>query len=162
MALTHGTGTYIAMAFMPMLSLPSPIGFGGTGALTPLVEAGAGVRLTTAMAGVDIPVIGAVVTGVAAGAVTGDITIMEVIIPDTIPDGVAVAPIVDIGLATAIIMIDVRWVALSAVEIITIQPHVVRYITVEQEREEAVGVIPITSLHVEVAPTVVLGLRAEW
>lgn len=112
MALTHGTGTYIAMAFMLMLSLPSPIGFGGTGALTPLVEAGAGVRLTTAMAGVDIPVIGAVVTGVAAGAVTGDITIMEVIIPDTIPDGVAVAIglviLIQIALTVEVVIMEIR------------------------------------------------------
>lgn len=164
MALTRGTGTYIAMAFMPMLSPLSLTDFGGIGVLTPTVVAGASALVHLTMAGADIPVIGVVATaagmaaaGVAAGAATGDI----IITADTIPVGVAVVPIVDIGLVTAIIMIDVQWVALPAVEIITIQPHVVRYITVEQEREEAVGVIPITSLLVEVAPTVVPVLRAE-
>lgn len=158
MGLTRGIGTYIVMASMPMLSLLSLTDFGGIGVLTPTVVAGASALVHLTMAGADIPVIGVAVTGEAAGAVTGDI----IITADTIPVGVAVVPIVDIGLVTAIIMIDVQWVALPAVEIITIQPHVVRYITMEQEREEAVGVIPITSLHVEVAPTVVLGLRAEW
>lgn len=160
MALTRGTGTYIAMAFMPMLSPLSLTDFGGIGVLTPTVVAGASALVHLTMAGADIPVIGVVATAAgmaAAGAATGDI----IITADTIPVGVAVVPIVDIGLVTAIIMIDVQWVALPAVEIITIQPHVVRYITVEQEREEAVGVIPITSLLVEVAPTVVPVLRAE-
>lgn len=99
------------MAFMPMPSLPFPIGFGGIGALTPSDPVGALAGAPLTMAGVDtIPVI-----GVAAGAAIGDITIITDTIRDTTPVGVAAETT---GQATPLIQTVVGTVAAIRIRIV--------------------------------------------
>lgn len=114
MAATRGTGTCTPMGYMHTLSLLSAIAFGGIGASTLTVLAGASALALLIMPAA-IGAAGMAATGVAAGVAIGDITTTTDIIPDgaaavTIPVGV-----VEAGTATGCIPIVARRAALIQV-----------------------------------------------
>lgn len=106
MVATRGIGTCTAMGYMHTLSLLSAIAFGGIGASTLTVLAGASALVLLIMPAA-IGAAGMAATGVAAGVAIGDITTTDII-----PDGVAAVTIqvgvVEAGTATGCIPIVAR------------------------------------------------------
>ena len=118
----HGTGTYILMECMLMLSLLSLTVCGGIGVITPTD----GVA-TLIMAGVDTHLITVTVAGPMAGAVStvagvgdGDIiTIIIILAVAGIPVAVDTGEVV-IGIAVAYIRIDVMMEHVIPTEIVSL------------------------------------------